>query len=120
MFAANTLNRGLQRVSADGGEPETLTRPDVPRGEDGHVWPEYLPGGHAVLFTITPNSNSMENAQIAVLNLKTRLHKVVVPNGSHAHYVSSGHLVYGVAGTLRASEIRLGPAGDDWSRNYRD
>jgi dipeptidyl aminopeptidase/acylaminoacyl peptidase len=93
---------GLQRVSAAGGEPTVLTKPDRERGEGDHFWPEFLPGGEAVLFTITPANGSIENAQVAVLDLKSGTSKVLIRGGSHAHYVPTGHLVYGVAGTLRA------------------
>ena len=50
VFAPNMVS-GLWRVSADGGTPERLTRPDF--GEDGraHVWPQHLPGGQ-VLFSV--------------------------------------------------------------------
>ena len=50
----------------------------------------------------------IENAQIAVLDLQTGTSKVLIRGGSHAHYVSTGHLVYGVAGTLRAVAFDLG------------
>ena len=99
---------GLQRVSAAGGEPTVLTKPDRERGEGDHVWPEFLPGGEAVLFTITPATGGIENAQIAVLDLRTGTSKVLIRGGSHAHYVPTGHLVYGVAGTLRAVAFDLG------------
>ena len=49
----------------------------------------------------------IENAQIAVLDLRTGTSKVLVRGGSHAHYVPTGHLVYGVAGTLRAVAFDL-------------
>lgn len=39
-------------------------------------------------------------AQVAVFDLQTRTRKVLVRGGSHAHYVTSGDLVYGAAGTL--------------------
>jgi len=39
---------GLARVSAQGGEPTVLTK--LERGDIYHVWPEFLPGGMAVLF----------------------------------------------------------------------
>ena len=51
-------------------------------------------GGQAVLFTIVPAGGS-DNAQIAVLDLQTGTSKVLVRGGSHAHYVPTGHLVYG-------------------------
>ena len=101
IFATNNSGSGLQQISANGGEPKVLTRPDRTKGERGHFWPEFLPGGQAVLFTIAP-AGSIDDALIAVLDLRTGTQKVVIRGGSDAHYVPSGHLVYGVAGTLRA------------------
>ena len=91
-----------------------LTKPDSERGDRDHLWPEFLPGGGAVLFTIYPAIGGPDNAQVAVLDLKTGASKVLVRGGSHAHYVPTGHLVYGVAGTLRAVPFdleRLEPTG---------
>ena len=107
IFATNAPATGLQRVSAAGGEPTVLTKPDRERGEGDHLWPEFLPGGEAVLFTITPATGGIENAQIAVLDLRTGTSKVLIRGGSHAHYVPTGHLVYGVDGTLRAVAFDL-------------
>src|SRR5439155_894460 len=88
--------------------PTVLTKPHGERGEGVHVWPEFLPGGKAVLFTIIPTTGGIDNAQVAVLDLRTGTSKVVIRGGSHAHYVSTGHLVYGVSGTLRAVAFDLG------------
>jgi len=79
-----------------------LTRPDSARGEADHVWPELLPGGRAVLFTIVPTTGGLDAAQIAILDLGTHTQTVVVRGGSDAHYVASGHLVYAAGGALRA------------------
>ena len=49
VFATSAAS-GLWRVSAEGGESEELTTPDLARGD--HQWPEILPGSEAVLFTI--------------------------------------------------------------------
>ena len=84
-----------------------LTRPDQARGELDHLWPEMLPGGRAVLFTITATTGGLEAAQVAVLDLATGTPKVLVRGGSHAHYVPSGHLVYTAGGTLRAVPFDL-------------
>jgi len=108
IFATNAADTGLQRVPAAGGDPVVLTKPDRARGEFDHVWPEFLPGGKAVLFTITPVNGAIENAQIAVLDLRTGTSKVLIRGGSHAHYVPTGHLVYGVPGTMRAVAFDLG------------
>ena len=101
VYATGSADAGLWQVASGGGEPELLTTPDRERGERDHYWPEILPGGQAVLFTIVPQG-SIENAQIAVLSLESRTYEVVLPGGSHARYVPTGHLVYGVRGTLQA------------------
>ena len=93
---------GLQRVSAAGGSIDVLTRPDREHGEADHLWPEILPGGHAVLFTITSQTGGLDAAQVAVRDLRTGTQKILVRGGSDAHYVTSGHLVYIAAGALRA------------------
>ena len=45
---APTQVAALQQVSDAGGAPQPLTR--LEKGEDSHRWPEFLPGGKAVLF----------------------------------------------------------------------
>jgi serine/threonine-protein kinase len=108
VFATTAGGTGLLRIPVAGGEPEVLTRPDTRKGEVDHVWPEVLAGGEAVLFTILPTAGGIENAQIAVLDVRTREQKVLVTGGSHPHYVPTGHIVYGVAGTLRAVAFDVG------------
>ena len=112
IVATNNGTTGLQRVAAAGGPTTVLTRPDRAQGEADHLWPELLPGGRAVLFTITALTGGLDAAQVAVLDLQTGTRTVLVRGGSHAHYVPSGHLVYAAAGTLRAVAVRPGPSGD--------
>jgi len=107
IFATNAPATGLQRVPAAGGEPTVLTKPDRERGERDHLWPEFLPGGAAVLFTIVPATGGIDNAQVAVLDLRTGTSKILIRGGSDAHYVPSGHLIYGMSGTLRAVAFDL-------------
>ncbi len=114
IFATANAGTGLQRVPAGGGTPTVLTRPEHARGEADHLWPEMLPGGRAVLFTITAQGGGLDAAQVAVLDLQTGARKVLVRGGSHAHYAASGHLVYAAAGTLRAiafDPVRLETSG---------
>ena len=68
VFATADTSVGLQRMPAGGGEPMVLTRPDSARGEADHFWPEFLPGGQAVLFTIMPTTGGLDQAQVAVLD----------------------------------------------------
>jgi serine/threonine protein kinase len=107
IVATNIGATGLQRVAAADGLVTVLTRPDRAQGELDHLWPELLPGGRAVLFTITALTGSLDAAQVAVLDLQTGTRKILVRGGSHAHYVSSGHLVYAAAGALRAVAFDL-------------
>jgi hypothetical protein len=69
VFATTNGATGLQRVAAAGGAPTILTRPDVEQGEADHAWPEWLPGGRAVLFTILARTGGLDAAQVAVLDL---------------------------------------------------
>ena len=59
------------------------------------------------MFTITSLTGGLDAAQVAVLDLQTGARRILVRGGSHAHYVSSGHLVYAAAGTLRAVPFDL-------------
>src|SRR5204862_4792768 len=92
-----------------------LTRPDAAHGEGDHLFPSVLPGGRAILFTITTVGGGAENAQIAVLDRQTGRQKTLVRGGSQAEYVEpstgsgrAGYLIYAVAGTLRAVRFDLG------------
>ena len=107
IFATNDRSTGLMSVGAGGGDPKVLTTPDVAAGETDHLMPSILPGGRAVLFTILRRSQTIDNAQIAVLNLKTGRKKILIQGGSDARYVETGHLIYAVAGTLRAVRFDL-------------
>ncbi len=94
-------------MSSAGGEPTVLTKPNRERGEADHLWPQFLPGSQAVLFTITATTGGLDASQVAVLDLRTGMPKTLVRGGSQAQYVPSGHLVYAAAGTLRAIAFDL-------------
>jgi serine/threonine-protein kinase len=98
---------GLRRVSASGGPVTLLTRPDAARGALDHELPEALPGGRAVLYSISAITGGDEASQVAVLDLATGVSKVLVQGGRHAQYVSSGHLIYSAGTTLRAVRFDL-------------
>ena len=100
VFGTGDPSDGLWRVAAVGGEPVLLTTPNSEQGEVNHAWPEMLPGGHAVLFTIV--ANPIDESQIAVLSLDTGEQKVLVRGGSFPRYAPTGHLLYGVQGNLWA------------------
>ena len=97
VFATLDPDTGLRRVPASGGEPEPLTTPAVDEGD--HLWPEILPGGRAVLFTIS--GRPIENSQLAVLRLETEDYEIL-GRGYDARYSPTGHIVFGRDGGLWA------------------
>ena len=107
IFATLKADTGLLRVSARGGPIDVLTRPDREHGEADHLWPEVLPGGRAVVFTITSQTGGLDTAKVVVRDLRTGAQTILVRGGSDAHYVPSGHLVYIAAGALRAIPFDL-------------
>ena len=90
----------LQQVSDAGGTPQPLTR--FEKGEVSHRWPEFLPGGKAVLFAAGPTSTSWTNAQVAVQSVGTGERRNLIQGGTHPRYAPSGHLVYAQGGSLMA------------------
>ena len=104
VFATGDPANGLLQISAGGGDVTMLSRPDAARGEGDHVWPEVLPGGQAILFTITAASGPAAS-QVALFDLATRTHKVLIPGASDARYVPSGHLLYTAGGQLLAVQF---------------
>jgi serine/threonine-protein kinase len=105
VFATSDTTSGLLRVSADGGEVTVLTRPNREQGEADHIFPELIHGTQQVLFTIVAATGQIDSAQLAIFDLQQRTQKRVLSGGFDAHYVSSGHLLFGVAGTLRAVQF---------------
>ena len=100
---AQTTGSGLSQVSAAGGTPQVLT---TLKGATSHRWPEVLPGGKAVLFTVG-TEGSWDDAQIVVQHLETGERRVLIQGGNHARYAPTGHLVYARAGTLLAVPFDL-------------
>ena len=87
-------------MAAVGGRPQPVTTLDAEEGEIGHVWPEILPDGESVLFTIL--KSPVAESQIAVLSLDSGEHKVVLQGGSYPRYSPTGHLLYGMGERLWA------------------
>jgi len=94
--------RSLFSIPATGGTPELLITPEP---NTGHVWPEVLPGGEAILFVIRPGAGGLGNARngrIAVLSLETGEYQALVEGGYRPQYAPTGHIVFVRAGALWA------------------
>jgi serine/threonine-protein kinase len=69
IIAALSRSRGLSRIPADGGVPASLTEVDREHGDFTHRWPQILPGGMAVLFTVhTRVLGDYDEASIEVMS----------------------------------------------------
>ncbi len=94
---------GLYQVSAQGGERKILALPSRDRREKAFRFPDVLPGGKAVIFTLaTGDIDSFDEASIALLSLETGEIHILLEGGSSARYSPSGHIIYARAGALLA------------------
>ena len=109
---APTVNAAVQQVPDAGGPPQPLTR--FERADVSHRWPEFLPGGKAVLFGAGNNGVDFTNAQVAVQSVGTGERRNLIQGGSNPRYAPSGHLVYAQGGSLMAvlfNPLRLTATG---------
>ena len=97
---------GLVRVSQGGGRVERVTQLDTARAEAAHNYPDVLPNGKGVLFTIL--RGGISDYEIAVVDLATGAHRPLT-KGVYARYAAPGYLVYVTAnGTLMAAAFDQG------------
>ena len=98
---------GLLRVSSAGGRPEPVT--SIGEEELTQRWAQVLPGGHAVLYTVTNAAGTRSpqgayaDANIVVQTIPKGTPKVVWRGGYFGRYLRSGHLTYIRDGTLFAA-----------------
>jgi serine/threonine protein kinase/Tol biopolymer transport system component len=95
---------GLFQISANGGKPRALTKVDERKNERTHRWPQALPSGKAVLFTVgsLDKPDDYDNANIEAVILETGERKLLIQGASVARYVPTGHLVFAREGVLYA------------------
>jgi serine/threonine-protein kinase len=98
LFATTTKPNGIWRVSAGGGTPERLTESSA---NQQHAFPQALPGGDTVLFSVA----SSNGWQLAILSLKDKKWRPIGQtglSGPGAQFVPTGHVVYAAGGGLVA------------------
>ena len=115
IVVAASASSPLSLVAAAGGQLRALTTLDRDKGEVTHRWPQWLPGGKAVLFTVgTQGLGRFDDATIEVVEVATAKRRVVHRGGTYGRYVESGHVVYVSGDTLFAMPFdaaRLEPTG---------
>ena len=105
----------LLRIPTRGGPVRPI--PTAAGAAREHVrWPHVLPGGQAVLLTVTgPSGGDADDASVAVQRLDTGERRTLVRSGAQAVHAPTGHLVYLASGSLMAMAFDLGtltPRGD--------
>jgi serine/threonine-protein kinase len=101
---------GLLRVDARGGIPRPLTELDNSTDERSHRWPQALPDGKTVLFTVDFMDSTFDDAALELVSLETGERRTLLEGGAHGRYVPSGHIVYARRGQLFAVPFDLARA----------
>jgi eukaryotic-like serine/threonine-protein kinase len=109
-------NTGLWRVPASGGAAVEVTKLDPAHGERSHRWPQVLPDGRTVIFTVGDRSSpgDYDGAKIDALRLDTGERKTILTGARTARYTAAGYLVYQHQATLMAvrfDPVKLEPTG---------
>jgi len=97
---APTNNSSLRQMSDAGGSLQPVTR--FNKGEIAHRWPEFLPGGNALLFAAAATNFNWNHAQIAVQSLATGERHDLIKEATHPRYALSEHLIYAQGASLMA------------------
>lgn len=92
---------GLWRVPASGGTAVPLTTLDFEQGERTHRWPHILPDGRGVVFTIgSAGAASFDEAALAVAEIGTPGHRLLVQHATDGRYLRGGHLIWARGASL--------------------
>ena len=90
-----TISSGIMRVSANGGTPELVTTLDTAGTEISHRFPQVLPDGKTLIFTVKQsNISSFNEAFICAQRIGTPERKTLIRGGTYAQYLPTGHLMY--------------------------
>jgi serine/threonine-protein kinase len=89
---APTNNSSLRQMLDSGGTTQPVTR--LNKGEVGHRWPEFMPGGKAVLFAAAATNFNWNHGHVAVQSIATNERRDLVQEATNPRYANSGHLIY--------------------------
>jgi len=86
----------VMRLPASGGPPQAITALDTTKRERTHRWPEVLPGGEWLLFTVgsIDSPGGYDDATIEAASLKTGERRMLIKGGRMARYAPPGYLVF--------------------------
>ncbi len=100
---------GLWLMADDGSGSHQITTVLDSALETAHLWPQLLPDGKSVLFTVIGPSGGWEDGRLVVQDIASGERRAVVEQATYGRYVSAGHIVYAQAdGTILAVPFDLG------------
>jgi Tol biopolymer transport system component len=105
IIVAFGLGQGLSIVPASGGTPRPLVKLSPPEVTT-HRWPQALPGGKAVLFSMG-RGGLMDDGSVAIYSLESGTTKVVRAGAGFGRYLPGGRLLFLSKGTLFAAPFDL-------------
>jgi serine/threonine-protein kinase len=109
IIASLRVSGGLSRVPSAGGTPTPVS--EIAGEERTHRWPQILPGGKAILFTVENSTVGFDDAKIDVMTLMDHRRKTVQLGGTFGRYLAAsggkGYLTYVNRGTLFAVPFDL-------------
>ena len=94
---------GLATVSLAGGPPEVLLQPQALSPDVRFGWPDALPDGAGLLFTVLTPTGS----DVAILDAGASRHRVLVHDAAFGRYAPTGHLIVERHGQLAAAPFDL-------------
>jgi serine/threonine protein kinase len=104
IVASLRISGGLSRLPSTGGTPTPVT--ELVGEERTHRWPQILPGGEAILFTVENFTVGFDDARVEVVSLTDHRRRTLQRGGTYGRYLPSpggkGYLTYVNRGTLFA------------------
>lgn len=109
IYYSPLFSSGLMSVSANGGNARIFSALDSIKGERTYRWPQVLPGGQWILYTVgtQSNPNSYIDATLMIQSIATGERHELNVRGEMARYVDPGYLVVGRNGSLLAAPFSL-------------
>ena len=105
ILLSGPLGDAIYRVSADGGKPEAVIRPDPARDVVRVFWPSFLPDGRSFLY-LSWGKNAEEGT--LMISRPGQPARAIAPFRSRVEFLEPGYLVYAREGALFAQ--RFDPA----------
>ena len=108
LILAGSANAGLRRGSMAGEDKARLEgMSSLTTAEEGHAWPEALPGGQYALYTDNAGGTP-DAARVTLVSLETGTTRSLGTRGSNPRYSETGHVLYARSGSLFALPFAAG------------